>query len=139
MAETSCDISIMFYPFETQQCSLVFASAHNSIEEVYFTDLNKPRGADDDHFPMSALKSYDEDESWNMIGYTVATGTIPGAHFNRCKFEYKFFLARKCTFYMISLVIPVILLALTSCLVFIIPHRYAVIVILRNEKKTKLD
>ena len=71
-------------------------------------------------FNHSALHLYGEDGTWSLLGYRIFN-SISDDNRNRPITTFSFYLARRHSFYLVSFIVPVIMLSVTSCLVFALP------------------
>jgi len=116
---TQCDILVKYYPFETQVCVITFTTEQSKQDEILFYTLNQLDEYDpDEHPPNSSLSLYGADGTWEMYGYSIQMG--PPIQ-DKSTIRYHFYMHRRSSFYVITFIAPVIMLSMTSCLVFLIP------------------
>nr|KAG5705797.1 hypothetical protein BaRGS_027456 [Batillaria attramentaria] len=93
---TSCEMKISKYPFDTQQCYIIFTGGTNL---QYYS----PNG------------EWDFLDSWTDVGY-FTDGT---QYFKRLYFYFSY--RRKWQFYGQNLVLPIVLTSILMCAVFALP------------------
>ena len=109
VSQTSCDITVTYYPFDSQVCKIEFQTAVSTnmeLEVWIMTDT-----------PVS-LASYSEDGTWELESVGSAQAEQVGGH---TFVTFYFLLTRRTTFYVVNLLLPVMFLSVTSSLVFLLP------------------
>ncbi|KAK7493756.1 hypothetical protein BaRGS_00014897 [Batillaria attramentaria] len=106
--QTFCAIDISHYPLDTQTCSvdLIPWSLDNSFLNGTF---NEPA------FEITATENHPE---WELVG-TQTSYTLRQT--NYWVISFKFMLRRKILFYVVNVIMPIVLLSLMNCLVFLLP------------------
>ena len=106
--KTFCSIDISYYPLDTQSCSIEVMSW--SLNEFFLFCI-----FDDPAFEMGMTESHPE---WTLVGtrseYVPRDGGFK-------VLRYTFTLKRKVMFYVIHIILPIVLLSLMNCLVFLLP------------------
>ncbi|XP_060074961.1 neuronal acetylcholine receptor subunit beta-3-like [Ylistrum balloti] len=106
----TCEVDITYYPFDTQECSLVFEIWNSPSSEVALVATSKS-------FDISSFK---ENVEWSIVksevqnrerDYGVSISFI----------DYFFHLQRRPKFVVLTIIAPVILLAFLNICVFLIP------------------
>ncbi|XP_076467614.1 uncharacterized protein LOC143298618 [Babylonia areolata] len=104
--KTSCDIDVTYYPFDTQQCSIIFSTLVTIDNDIELTPND------------TILDLYSPSGTWNLLSFTASIGTQPGDGIG-VVFQLK--LKRLSTYYVITTIVPVLLLSFTATLVFALP------------------
>ncbi|KAK3084538.1 hypothetical protein FSP39_014948 [Pinctada imbricata] len=106
--ETSCDIDVTHYPFDIQDCSIkIIPTSGNFGGEVL---LNSSQNYID-------LKYYSPHGEWILKESNVDTARLG----NLVSINFNVKLERRSAFIVINLFIPVIILVLLNCMVFLLP------------------
>lgn len=102
---SACDIDITYYPFDSQRCDIDIMAA----ERIYYVKL----------FSGDRLRmdTYTEDGSWDIVDTEVYYDT--SLEFSTLR--YSFILKRKTTYYMLTMLLPLLFLSCTTTVVFAIP------------------
>ena len=108
-----CKIDITFFPFDEQKCPLVFGSWTYTSQ---FIDLQPKRNTGD-------LAKYTENGEWSLVAMPAIKNVVK---YSCCKYPfvditYTVHLRRRPLFYITSLILPCILLALLSAFSFTLP------------------
>ncbi|KAK7498741.1 hypothetical protein BaRGS_00010118, partial [Batillaria attramentaria] len=106
---TSCDIDVTYYPFDTQECEIIFTTLVSTNFEI---DL------DTDPVKSTELSRYSESGTWDLLEFSI-TSVEDGALSTRVAFKVK--LKRLRSYYVLSIITPVIFLSFTATLVFALP------------------
>ncbi|CAG2203190.1 unnamed protein product [Mytilus edulis] len=108
---THCETDVTFYPFDTQECDVTVSTwGYTSIEITLFIASEAVR-----------LSYYKENGEWSYEGFstTSATNTREGSSTPQVSFKLKF--KRRPAFHVLNSLIPMVLLALLSSIVFKLP------------------
>ena len=105
--ETSCDLDVTHFPFDTQTCSVIIKSWSYSRWEVNFTI-----GSDKIGFYEFVPNSI-----WDLISYDATTDYTDSA--TDISFNLK--LKRKPLYFILNLILPIVLVGILNLVVFIIP------------------
>ena len=106
---TSCEIVVTYYPFDTQVCTLDFQMAVSTDAEVMLK-VGQVSGIGLEFFTRDGSWIL-EDSSSQSVAWTA----------NQTKLRYKMVMARRTTFYVTTVILPVLLLSITASLVFALP------------------
>jgi len=110
---SSCEIDITYFPLDDQTCELKFGSWSYSSD---FLDVHPRRAGAD-------LSSYVENGEWilldvksqrNLLTYECCDGKFPDV-------TYHLELRRRTLFYMMNFILPCVLIAVLTLLVFLLP------------------
>ncbi|KAL3090093.1 hypothetical protein niasHS_006545 [Heterodera schachtii] len=105
--KSSCIIDVEFFPFDEQICAMIFGSWTFNKDEVIISYLNNKRQAE--------LNDYSESGIWDIM-------EVPGQLIHqKSKIAYQIKIRRKTLFYTVILIIPTVLMAFLSMLVFYLP------------------
>ncbi|XP_069123856.1 neuronal acetylcholine receptor subunit alpha-6-like [Argopecten irradians] len=107
VSKTGCSVDATKYPFDVQKCTLIFTPRGYIDTEIYF---NVERSG-------IKLNEFTGNEEWNLTGTEVSTKVVNRQAFLSCEIT----LARKPTFFMINMALPIFLLAILNTLVFLLP------------------
>ena len=105
--ETSCDLDVTYFPFDTQTCSVIIKSWSYSRWEVNFTI-----GSDKIGFYEFVPNSI-----WDLISYDATTDYTDSA--TDISFNLK--LKRKPRYFVLNLILPIVFVCILNLVVFIIP------------------
>ena len=108
---TACDCDITFYPFDTQKCSIIISTWSYTSNEVALQFFSDP----------VIMDFYSENWEWEYLSFDSSVydeyrNTQP---YNMAKLEFKF--RRRPSFVVMNTIIPIISIAILSCLVFMVP------------------
>ncbi|KAK3778735.1 hypothetical protein RRG08_013006 [Elysia crispata] len=114
--QTSCDMDVTFYPFDTQICSIVISAKMSTYHDIEVRS----------HFTSQlgtgqtgvTWVSYSPGGSWDLQSITIEDLSAVGGV---TRFQFKLKLKRLRTYYVVNIIIPVIFLSLTASLVFYLP------------------
>jgi len=120
---SQCDMLIMYFPFDYQKCDIILGTSESKFKkwEIHWSDLYAHWTNDDEEHRNAAIdmEKYDDDGTWDLVqtgAYNMNADEEPS---NRIK--YTFIWKRKNLFYIMTFVIPVLMLSITAGLVFLIP------------------
>nr|XP_022302150.1 acetylcholine receptor subunit beta-like [Crassostrea virginica] len=105
--ETSCNLDVTYFPFDTQTCSVIIKSWSYSRWEVNFTI-----GSDKIGFYEFVPNSI-----WDLISYDATTDYTDSA--TDISFNLK--LKRKPRYFVLNLILPIVFVCILNLVVFIIP------------------
>ena len=106
MIAVSCTVNIEFYPFDTQNCPIMFADSNYISTEMEFHLINKE----------APLNFYTENGVWEITkteAYVIDNGVNI--------FVVNLTMARKPTFVVMIVIIPIMLLSFLNIMVFLLP------------------
>ncbi|CAK5006586.1 unnamed protein product [Meloidogyne enterolobii] len=105
--KSSCRIDVEYFPFDEQTCMLLFGSWTYSSKEVQLRWYGNKRFVD--------LEDYSPSGIWDIMD-------VPGRmSLDKSRVEFRIVIRRKTLFYTIILIIPTVLMAFLSMLVFYLP------------------
>ncbi|CAK5089709.1 unnamed protein product [Meloidogyne enterolobii] len=105
--KSSCIIDVEFFPFDEQTCAMIFGSWTFNKNEVIISYLGNKRQVE--------LNDYSESAIWDLM-------EVPGQLIHqKSKISYQIKIRRKTLFYTVILIIPTVLMAFLSMLVFYLP------------------
>ncbi|XP_046353342.2 neuronal acetylcholine receptor subunit alpha-5-like [Haliotis rufescens] len=108
--KTQCDFDILYFPFDTQVCSILLSTWQTPSDKARFTPLvNK----------SFTNRSTDGNPLWIIKDFS---GEVLRAEYPM--FRVTFTLKRRPAYYVFNLIIPIMLLSLLSSLVFALPLEY---------------
>ncbi|KAK0407735.1 hypothetical protein QR680_003556 [Steinernema hermaphroditum] len=105
--KSSCRIDVEYFPFDEQTCVLVFGSWTYNSNEVKLNWYNNKRFVE--------LNDYSYSGIWDVIDVPCQI-----VH-NSSKIEFQIVIRRKTLFYTVILIIPTVLMAFLSMMVFYLP------------------
>ncbi|KAI1722508.1 neurotransmitter-gated ion-channel ligand binding domain-containing protein [Ditylenchus destructor] len=105
--KSSCTIDVEFFPFDEQTCAMIFGSWTFNQDEVTIKYLAGKRQVE--------LTDYSPSGIWDIM-------EVPGELVQKkSKISYQIRIRRKTLFYTVILIIPTVLMAFLSMLVFYLP------------------
>ncbi|KAL8619422.1 hypothetical protein ACOMHN_011773 [Nucella lapillus] len=107
--KTFCSVDISRYPLDTQTCAVEILSWTADNDLVNGTFLSPA-------FELSSLT--EPHPEWRLVD-TQAVYTLRPS--NYWLLSFKFVLRRRVMFYMVNIVLPIVLLSVMSCVVFLLP------------------
>ncbi|XP_072039325.1 neuronal acetylcholine receptor subunit alpha-7-like [Amphiura filiformis] len=110
---TSCRIDARFFPFDTQNCTLTFASwVYERKSLDLFVSTNRPSGS-----------FFTENGVWNLTEVTIIryNRTYDGFDGEFPQIQVSLILSRRPLFYVLLIIIPCTLLSFINLMVFILP------------------
>nr|KAG5705344.1 hypothetical protein BaRGS_011116 [Batillaria attramentaria] len=108
LLETVCPIDITHYPLDTQTCSI----------DVTTWSLNKDLLNGTFNVKEFEVANTERHPEWSLVGTEAAYSV---SITNYWTLHFKFSLRRKVLFYVVNVVMPIVLLSLMNCLVFLLP------------------
>ena len=105
--ESTCDVDVLYFPFDKTICSMQFVIWSNSIDLVKISIGSVGLSMD----------YYQESSQWYIMSTSAAnyeTSTTSGVTFS-------LHMKRKPLFYLLNILIPVVMLALLNIFVFVLP------------------
>ena len=110
---SSCAIDITYYPFDSQRCDIDLVS-FPFPDVTLFIPYPNMKG----DFPALDMSTYSEDGSWDIVdqrAYSVFNTSVTQ------KLQFSLILQRKTTYYVLSMLLPLLFLSLTTTVVFALP------------------
>ncbi|KAI1722507.1 neurotransmitter-gated ion-channel ligand binding domain-containing protein [Ditylenchus destructor] len=105
--KSSCRIDVEFFPFDEQVCALIFGSWTYNPNEVKLKWYNNKKSVE--------LEDYSPSGIWDVID-------VPGELIrDKSKIQFHIVIRRKTLFYTVILIIPTVLMAFLSMMVFYLP------------------
>ena len=107
----SCECDVIYYPFDTQKCNIIFTTAGYSSMDIQFN-------ADDNAVDVS---NYVENGEWNIVSLSAETfgnRAVPSGDVTYSKIQFSFNLKRRHIFHIINTIFPVIVMVFLIPLVF---------------------
>uniref|UniRef100_A0A914VK49 Uncharacterized protein n=1 Tax=Plectus sambesii TaxID=2011161 RepID=A0A914VK49_9BILA len=105
--KSSCTIDVEFFPFDEQICAMIFGSWTFNKDEVTIAYLQGKRQVE--------LNDYSPSGIWDIM-------EVPGELIlSKSKISYQIRIRRKTLFYTVILIIPTVLMAFLSMMVFYLP------------------
>ncbi|XP_076469984.1 neuronal acetylcholine receptor subunit alpha-7-like [Babylonia areolata] len=108
--QTTCSIDIFHYPLDTQTCSVEISTWSSSNEDIKVF-------ADPAFENTNSLETHPE---WALVRKKAEYTYLSSINYWRVQFT--FVLRRKVTFYILNMILPMLLLSLMNCLVFLLPE-----------------
>ncbi|XP_071096179.1 neuronal acetylcholine receptor subunit alpha-6-like [Haliotis cracherodii] len=108
--KTSCQIDITLYPFDQQQCDIMFMPANDYKLGVFMTGSIKTR------LPTFFI----ENSEWELVDIRAKVVDVQREQISSLV-SFEFFLKRKSMFYIVSIIFPMALLSLLNACVFLLP------------------
>ncbi|XP_071096180.1 neuronal acetylcholine receptor subunit alpha-6-like [Haliotis cracherodii] len=107
---TSCQIDITLYPFDQQQCDIMFmpASHYNLGLETIGSIITR--------LPIFLIKN----SEWELVDIRAKVVDVQREQISSLV-SFEFFLKRKSMFYIVSIIFPMALLSLLNACVFLLP------------------
>jgi len=118
---SQCDMIITYFPFDYQKCDIILGTTESKYKQynIHWSELFAHWDTDLEHRHSAiSLDKYDDDGTWKMM-QAKAYNLRADSDQNRIK--YTFVWKRKNLFYIMTFVIPVLMLSITAGLVFLIP------------------
>ncbi|XP_025113416.1 acetylcholine receptor subunit delta-like [Pomacea canaliculata] len=112
--ETSCNMDVTYYPFDTQVCFIKFTSAMSTREELYILIFTKE--------PID-MNNFYPDGVWEVVNTSARDQQMENQSVEdeKARIVFSLQLKRRPAFYVLNIILPVVLLAMTSSLVFALP------------------
>lgn len=105
--QTYCEIDVVYFPFDTQTCDLVFSIWNHDISMVQMSPGE------------ITLYEYHENGVWTLSSNKVTVGLDETKLYSKLRFSFT--LRRKYKFYLWNLIFPLILLGILKICSFFIP------------------
>lgn len=111
---TSCDLDSSYYPMDQQTCSIVLTTWGATAEELIIQDVQAL-------YETSNTIPYQENGVWELkdTSFRIYKEYRESSSYNTIEFTYVF--NRRARYYVLIIMLPVILLSLLCCGVFILP------------------
>ncbi|XP_046583072.1 acetylcholine receptor subunit beta-like [Haliotis rubra] len=113
--KTHCDIDITYYPFDSQECSVIVQSWGYNLREL---DLKK-------HADGVITSEYERNGEWGLTeAFSFRQENVRKLSSDSNTYAtvaFKFRLQRRPGYYAINIILPVVVLSILSALVFVLP------------------
>ena len=107
VTKTGCSVDVSNFPFDKQECDVVFTNWGYIASEVYFTESETEID----------LEGYRENEQWSIDTTSAEIKTIDNISY----MYFKITLIRRSLFFLTNLVFPILVLSLLNAIVFLLP------------------
>ena len=114
---TKCKIDIKLFPFDWQNCSLIFQPYYYDKDEVIL-DISNPTTIIDFNY-------YQRNGEWDLIFCPAVTQVARSSTEDFSQVEFILIFKRKPLFYIITYVVPCVLITMLSIGTFVIPSASA--------------
>jgi nicotinic acetylcholine receptor len=105
--KSSCRIDVEYFPFDEQVCAMIFGSWTYESDEVKLRWYNNKQWVE--------LEDYSYSGIWDVMD-------VPGQLVNKqSRIQFQIVIRRKTLFYTVILIIPTVLMAFLSMMVFYLP------------------
>jgi nicotinic acetylcholine receptor len=113
--KSSCQINVQFFPFDEQECEMIFGSWVYNSDELTLDYFENMRNVD--------LNDYVPSGTWGLTGVPASIHYYNDTNTNKSKTQmvYKIRMRRKSRFYIVNIIIPTFLLSFLSVCVFYLP------------------
>ncbi|XP_006191204.1 acetylcholine receptor subunit delta isoform X1 [Camelus ferus] len=123
---SSCPISVTYFPFDWQNCSLKFSSLKYTAKEI---TLSLKQDEEDGHrYPMEWIiidpEGFTENGEWEIVHRPARINVDPSAPLDspsRQDVTFYLIIRRKPLFYVINILVPCVLISFMINLVFYLP------------------
>ncbi|VDH99085.1 Hypothetical predicted protein [Mytilus galloprovincialis] len=106
-SKSACLIDVTHFPFDSQECVVRFISFGHPSTEVKFNALE----------PEVNLTDYQDNMEWTLDSTAIEVEEIDGSSFILVKLKF----TRRPLYFVVNLVTPILILAVISTLVFLLP------------------
>ena len=107
---TWCSIDALKFPFDTQTCHLSISSWGGGANRENYTGL-----------PVNKPKYFLTGNEWDFLGMIVTNICITEVGYSSCTVNYSFTFKRKPDFYVLSMIVPLMVLSFLGVLIFPLP------------------
>ncbi|ESO95054.1 hypothetical protein LOTGIDRAFT_94361, partial [Lottia gigantea] len=104
---SACDVSIRYYPFDTQTCIIQLETSTYQNSEITFTIEEE----------IVDLSEFSPNGKWNLVSTAVKRGNSIYKDIANIQLTMK----RRSAFYVLNVILPIILLSYMGSLVFVLP------------------
>nr|XP_039271329.1 acetylcholine receptor subunit beta-like [Styela clava] len=109
---SSCEIEVSLFPFDWQNCSMIFRSLSHDSDEMTLTA--------DDYITIDK-SAFQENGEWDLISKPISTAMTYRGNVPYDDVIFYFILQRRPQFYIMNLIVPCILMMTFSCFTFFLP------------------
>lgn len=106
---TSCTISVAYFPFDSQVCTINIVPWHSEPNEQLLVDT---RGT-------IRLSAMEDNTEWEYIGSSVTTASVGSFQLSSLKFTLT--VRRLAYYHIIHILIPTVLMSYMNCFTFVMP------------------
>ena len=109
--KTACSLNIKMYPFDNQQCSLMFATWMHVDNVVSLSSVSDE--VEFDHF--------EENGEWDIVSTRTESRLVEEKRYSIPTFIVTITLQRRRMYYVLTVCVPIIVLSTLNCLVYLLP------------------
>ncbi|KAH9488468.1 Neuronal acetylcholine receptor subunit beta-3 [Bulinus truncatus] len=109
---TSCDLDLVKFPFDTQNCIIKLAALSQTVEELQFVHMDSNK---------VTLDFFIQHVEWDLVSTKVETLNFTSGPITFSVININFVLKRRPAFLLLSIILPVVFLSFLNILVFMIP------------------
>ena len=109
--KTSCSLDTRMYPFDSQNCSLVFSTWMHLGNVVKLLSL----------YDEILFDNLEENGEWKIISSTAKSSYLQGYGYNLPRFIVTLTLQRRALYYALIVCVPILILSILNCLVYLLP------------------
>ena len=109
--KTACSVNIKMYPFDNQECKLIF-STWMHVDDMVIISSESDR---------IMLDAFEENGEWEIVSSKAVDGIIQEYDYSISEFVVTLTLRRRRMYYVLTVCIPIIVLSILNCMVFILP------------------
>ena len=111
--QTQCDITITFYPFDTQYCKIILKSVGYTLREMNLTVLST--GVE--------TSSYEKNGEWDLLSTSAYRLEVSDVNDKETypSIAVTFTLKRRPLYYGLNIILPTFVLSMLSVVVFLLP------------------
>ena len=109
--KTACSLNINMYPFDSQECLLIFGTWMHVDKIISMSSLSDR--VEFDHFV--------ENGEWNIVSTRTESIIIEGDGYGAPTFLVTITLQRRRMYYVLTVCVPIIVLSILNCLVYLLP------------------
>ena len=111
---TSCEIDSTYYPMDTQTCTITVTTWGATYKDVLLLDT---KGL----FSSVNTETFQQNGIWELVSSDHRIYEEPREQSSYSTIEYSFSFKRRARYYVMIIMLPVCLLSLLCCAVFILP------------------
>ena len=109
--KTSCSLDTRMYPFDSQNCSLVFSTWMHLGNVVKLLSL----------YDQILFDDFEENGEWKIIATTSESKYLHWDGYYLPRFIVTLTLQRRIVYYALTICVPVLILSILNCLVYLLP------------------
>ena len=112
MFQTQCNVNVFYFPFDHQKCLILLVNVVSTGQYVNFSSYSD----------QMQLTVFTDSNEWKLINNTVQNVQLPLAEgFISSQVHFSFTFKRESSYYVITTILPIILLSLVGLMVFPLP------------------